>query len=64
MPGPTPQQITITNPGPNAIRVTGGTSGTPVTIVSSGTATVGYTAPLTIALLDDSGGLGGGPGEE
>ncbi len=64
MPGPTPQEITIVNPGPNAIRVTGGTAGTPVDITVSGTATVGYTAPLTIQLLDEGGGLAGGPGEE
>lgn len=65
MPGPTPQQITIPNPGPNAIRVTGGTAGTPIDIPASGIAivTIGYTAPLTITLLDGDG-LAGGPGEE
>lgn len=65
MPQPTPQQITVSNPGPNAIRVTGGSAGTPVDITASqsGLVTVSFTAPLTITLLDGDG-LAGGHGEE
>lgn len=60
-----PQQITLSNPGPNPIRVTGGTAGTPVDIAMGANAVVSFSAdaPLQITVLASGQDLAGGHGE-
>lgn len=61
----TTQTLVIPNAGPNTIRITGGTAGTPIDVSPSTSATVTLSdaSPLQIELLDGSG-LAGGHGEE
>jgi hypothetical protein len=67
MPGPSPQVVPISNPGPNGYKVTGGNITTPLIVPAGHSASpspsVVYGTPLVIELLEGDG-LAGGGGEE
>lgn len=67
MPGPSPQVVPISNPGPNGYRVTGGSLASPLIVPAGQSASpspsVVYGTPLVIELMDGDG-LSGGHGEE